>query len=394
MNRNLQGRSVLYVDQTGKLGGGEVALLPWLEANPEGAHVVLFSDGPFRERIEAAGIPVTVLGAASVLQVRRESGLSALLGILPGLMRLRRELARIAGGFDVVYANSQKAFFLSALARRRGQPLVWHLRDILSPDHFSALMRRVAVTMGNRCASVILVNSQASAKAFIAQGGEASKVRVVHDGVSAAPFDAVADEHARALRASILPAGALQLPLIGVFGRLSPWKGQHVVLEAVRHLPGVHVVLVGDALFGEDAYVKQLETMVSASELSSRIHFLGFREDIPALMKAVDLVVHASTAAEPFGLVIVEGMLAVKPVIATRAGGAMEIVAEGVSGVLVSPGSSEEMRLAIERLVQDPALCAQLARAGRARAEQNFSAVSMCDTLGRELRSLSSSGTG
>jgi glycosyltransferase involved in cell wall biosynthesis len=394
MSGNLTGKTILYVDQTGKLGGGELALLPWLEANAEGARVVLFTDGPFRERIEAAGVPVTVLRAGSVLNVRRESGISALLGILPGLLRLRRELAGLARQFEVIYANSQKAFFLSALAKRRGQPLVWHLRDILSPDHFSPLMRWVAVMMGNRFASVILVNSQASADAFIGEGGDASKVSVVHDGVSAAPFDAVSEAQVQALRAAILPTEALQAPLIGVFGRLSPWKGQHIVLEAVRDLPSVHVVLVGDALFGEDAYVKQLESMVGASELAGRVHFLGFREDVPALMKAVDLVVHASTAAEPFGLVIVEGMLAGKPVIATRAGGAREIIEDGESGLLVSPGSSAEMRFAMERLGQDRELRSMLSQAGRARAGRFFSVAAMRSGIARAIERLPSAGTG
>ncbi|SNT37320.1 Glycosyltransferase involved in cell wall bisynthesis [Granulicella rosea] len=376
---------ILYVDQTGKLGGGELALLPWLEHAPKDAAVVLFDDGPFRQLIASIGIPVQVLSLASLKGVRRESGFGKLLSTLPALWNLRTRLARIAMGYDLLYANSQKAFLVSALARRKGQPLVWHLRDILTAEHFSPMMRRVAVTAGNRWATVIVVNSQATADALIASGGRAARIRVVHDGVSPAPFDRVDPATVARLRAEI---GAQGKPLIGLFGRLSPWKGQHVLLEALSQIPNVHGVLVGDALFGEEDWVASLRARASQPDLAGRIHFLGFRRDIPELMQAMDIVVHASTSAEPFGLVIVEGMLAGRPVIATRAGGACEIVQEGVSGLLTMPGSVPELRAAIERLLADPGRAQALAAGGRSRAVEAFSVEALVSRIEQVLAEL------
>jgi glycosyltransferase involved in cell wall biosynthesis len=375
---------ILYVDQTGKLGGGEVALLPWLLRAAEGARVVLFTDGPFRELIEQAGIPVDVIEQSSLAGHRRESGLSAMLGVLPGMLRIRKRLAALAREADLLYANSQKAFLVSALAKRRGQPLIWHLRDIMTADHFSPLMRRVAVSFGNRFASVVITNSQATADSFIAAGGRPEKVHVVHDGVSHIPFDHVDVPSVQALRKAICPP---ETPLIGVFGRLSHWKGQHIVLEAMSGLPELQVVFIGDALFGEDEYAASLHRRAAQPDLAGRVHFTGFRRDIPEWMKAVDIVLHSSTAPEPFGLVIVEGMLAGRPVIATRAGGAVEIIEDGVSGLLVDPGSAESIRVAVRRLCSDKCLVEQLSQKGRHRAETMFSVEKMAEGTENAVRS-------
>ena len=142
-----------------------------------------------------------------------------------------------------------------------------------------------------------------------------------------------------ALRAQLgLPTGRL----IGIFGRLTRWKGQHIALEALRSLPGVHLVIVGEALFTEDdrAYREELQRTAEEPGLQGRVHFLGFRSDVTALLQAMDVVVHCSVAAEPFGRVIVESMLAGTPVVATRGGGVDEIITDGQDGFLVPPGRS------------------------------------------------------
>jgi glycosyltransferase involved in cell wall biosynthesis len=357
---------ILYIDQTGQLGGGELAILPWLRAHPKGAHVVLFEDGPFRPLIEECSIPVDVFTLDTLKGVRRESGVKSILSALPAFASLRGRLAKLSSDFDLLYANSQKAFLLAALSKRRGQPLIWHLRDILTAEHFSPILRKLAVFAGNRYASVVIVNSHATAESFVAAGGLRHKVRVVHDGIDPRPFDAITPGAITTLRREI---GSESSPMIAIFGRLSPWKGQHILLEAISTIHGAHVVLVGDALFGETAYAEGLKVRARQPDIAGRVHFLGFRRDIPALMRAMDIIVHASTSPEPFGLVIVEGMLARKPVIATRAGGAMEIIQEGESGMLVTPGSISELCTALERLLADPHVTERLSRDGRRRAE-------------------------
>jgi glycosyltransferase involved in cell wall biosynthesis len=176
--------------------------------------------------------------------------------------------------------------------------------------------------------------------------------------------------------------------MVGVFGRLAEWKGQHILLEAAVGLPDVHICVVGDALFGEQLYAKTLQDRAARPDLAQRVTFLGFRRDIPALMKCMDIIAHTSTVAEPLGRVILEGMLARKPVIATRAGGAAEIVADRKNGILVTPGSVTELSSAVELLYNNKKLSGELAAAGRLHAESAFSMEIMADRVRQVLQKL------
>jgi len=232
------------------------------------------------------------------------------------------------------------------------------------------------VIAGNRYAKLILVNSRATGEAFVAAGGRREKLRLIPDGIDPAPFDAVDRDHCARMRQEFAPSTCL---LIGLFGRLAHWKGQHVLLEACASLPDVYVCLVGDALFGESNYAEKLRRRAGQPDLAGRVHFLGFRRDVPELMTAMDLVVHTSVSAEPLGRVIIEAMMARRPVIATRAGGAAEIVEEGISGLMVLPDSVEELRSAIVRMHSDAPLRDRLAQRGRIRAESAYSLSTMVE---------------
>ncbi len=360
---------LLFVDQSAALAGGELNLYDFLRSSPPSASVVLLEDGPFRSLLERAGVPVCVLPLGVIQQIRRESGLSSLLQAIPAGLALCRSLRALMKHVDIVYANSQKAFLLAALSKRSGQPLIWHLHDILGAAHFSKVIRKIAVLSGNCFATRIIVNSKATAAAFVAEGGRADKLRLVYCGIDPLLFDRVSEATVASTRAAICPTNRL---LVGVFGRLAHWKGQHVLLEAISALPTVEVAVVGAPLFGEDAYQEQLFTMARELNVANRVHFLGFRTDIPELMKSVDVIAHTSVAPEPFGRVIVEGMLARKPVIASNAGGAAEIIEHNRSGLLVLPNSSGDLREAIDRLSREPQLMDDLAAGARERAEKIF----------------------
>jgi glycosyltransferase involved in cell wall biosynthesis len=364
----------LYVDQTGQLGGGELSLLEVIRNSKHEAEVALFSDGPFRESLEQLKVRVHLLSLGKVGEIRKEGSFASALSGVPALLRLRKDLGALANGFDVVYANSQKAFLLGALARKGNQKLIWHLRDMLTADHFSPFMRKAAVMAGNKSASTVIVNSKATLESFVQAGGRRSKAVVVYNGISEEPFNTIADSDVEKLRKEIGVEGKF---VLGVFGRLSPWKGQDVVIDALAQLPDAHVVIVGEALFGEQAYADGLRTRARMKGVEDRAHFLGFRRDIPALMKAVDVVVHSSTAPEPFGRVIVEAMLAERPVIATRAGGVLEIITDGENGLLATAGAADELAAAVMRIMNDADLRGKLTQAGKAHARSVFSTDAM-----------------
>jgi glycosyltransferase involved in cell wall biosynthesis len=340
---------ILFLDQSGKPGGAELCLIDIAKPYRENCLVGLFADGSFRNLLEQNQIPVQILTNQEI-QVRKESNLAQGLASLTQLIPLITKVAKIAREYDVIYANTQKALVIGAFASfvsRR--PLVYHLHDILSPEHFSKTNRAIAVNLANR-ASLIIANSQASKTAFIAAGGKANIVEVAYNGFDSNLYQ-ISEEKIKQIRQEL---GLENKFIIGHFSRLSPWKGQHILIEALSQTPeNATVILVGDALFGEQDYILQLHQQVANLALENRVKFLGFRSDIPQLMSACDLIAHTSIAAEPFGRVIVEGMLCGKPVIAAKAGGAMEIVEDGINGFLVTPNQPQELGEVIARCVTE-----------------------------------------
>jgi glycosyltransferase involved in cell wall biosynthesis len=382
---------ILFLDHAGVLSGAELSLLDIARHYAGSSKVLLFADGPFRERLERNGIIVEVLPVPHAVGriSRRGNGMRDLRAV-PGVLKFARRVAQVSHGYDVLYANSQKALVIGALAGRLvSKPVIWHLRDMLTADHFSQKRRWLAVTLANRLTTRVIANSRATAVAFVDSGGRAKLVHVVYNGIDPKPFEAVAPKEVDVLRDKLNLA---EVPVVGAFGRLAPWKGQHVLLEALARLPGVHALLVGEPLFGEDTYAKALHEQAEVLEIADRAHFLGFRQDIPRLMKVSDVVTHTSIAPEPFGRVIVEGMLARRPVVATRAGGSMEIVEDGVSGVLVPPGDAKALAGVLVDLLADPSKGRTLAEAGYAMASKRFSLKTMLEGVEQQVQEVTAQG--
>ncbi|KAF3884500.1 MULTISPECIES: glycosyltransferase family 4 protein [Nostocales] len=360
---------ILFLDQSGKPGGAELCLIDIAKPYKDKSLVGLFADGSFRNLLEKNQIPVEVLTTQQI-QVRKESSLVQGLGSLSQLIPLITKVVQRARQFDVIYANTQKALVVGALASFFSQrPLVYHLHDILSPEHFSQINRRIAVTLANRFASLVIANSEASKAAFIEAGGNAKITKVVYNGFDPASFK-VQESEIQQLKQELELDGQF---IVGHFSRLAPWKGQHILIEALAKCPQqVTVILVGDALFGEQEYVQNLHQKVKTLGLENRVKFLGFRSEIPLLMTACNVVAHTSTAAEPFGRVIVEAMLCGKPVIAAKAGGAIELVEHGINGFLVTPGDTQELARVITNCFQEKEKTVTIANNARDTASQRF----------------------
>jgi glycosyltransferase involved in cell wall biosynthesis len=244
----------------------------------------------------------------------------------------------------------------------------FHLHDILSADHFSGINRRLIVSLANR-AEAVVANSLATAEAFQSNGGKKDLVRVIPNGFEISRFRAP-------LRSPELPDSVPpgDFPLVGSFGRITRWKGQDVLIKALAELPGVHGLIVGGALFTAEDRIFREEIRKLAADLgvADRVHFVGFCRDIVPLLFRIDLVVHCSTSPEPFGRVIVEAMLAGRPVVAAKAGGALEIVKDHETGLLVEPSDSHALARAIHELLGNRQLAATLGDSAKKEAEARF----------------------
>jgi len=372
-------KKILFVSYTAVLGGGELCLLDFSHAYRETSQVVLLTDGILKNRLEDLGVKVEVLQASrSLAEVKVSSGLASLKSI-GDLWRLGRQVAKKSKDFDLIHANNQKGFVVAAIARLfGGAPVVWHLHDILTADIFSATNRKIAVTLANWFATKVIVNSQATGEAFLAAGGNRRLLRTVYNGFDSEKFDQIDDNQATLREELGIPRDR---HLIGMFSRLSYWKGQHILLEAASRLPDVHVLLVGDALFGEADYTEKLKNIAAQESLKDRVHWLGFRQDIPALMKACDAIAHCSTAPEPFGRVIVEAQLAKRPAIATIGGGTSEIIENGVTGLLIPPNDPQLLADAMHLIFSDLPATQRIVETAYTQAQAKFSVISVCQAF-------------
>ncbi|MEL6139271.1 MAG: glycosyltransferase family 4 protein [Cyanobacteria bacterium J06628_6] len=377
---------ILFLDQTGKLAGAEQVLLDVAYPYRQTSLVALFEGGPFEQALKDRNIPVQVL-TDTPLEVRRESSLWQGLSSLKQLTPLVQRVAQLSQQYDIIYANTPKALVVGALAHLiTHRPLVYHLHDILSLDHFSKANRQLLVTLANRCATRIIAVSHATKAAFIEAGGQGDRVEVIYNGFDVDKFRGWELEGFFLRRQLDLDHRFV----VGHFSRLSPWKGQHILIEALTRCPkNMVALLVGDALFGENQYVQQLRRQVVALGLKDRVHFLGFRGDIPQLMASCDLITHTSVAPEPSARVLIESMLSGRPLVASCTGGTSELVENGHTGWLVPPADAMALASTLTKLYDRPIEAAQIAKQGQHVAQQRFDLGSAIATLQQTLSTLS-----
>lgn len=179
----------------------------------------------------------------------------------------------------------------------------------------------------------------------------------------------------KAVRASL--GVPVEAPLLVMAGRISPWKGQHIFVEALARLrethPDVHGVIVGLAEEADGpGYADRVQAQAEALGLGQHLHMAGFRGEIPHVLRAADVVVHCSVKPEPFGRVIIEGMAAGRPVVASALGGAAEIIADDVDGLLTPAGDPAALATAVQRLLADPGQRERLGQAGRSTVARRY----------------------
>jgi glycosyltransferase involved in cell wall biosynthesis len=346
--KNAARQRILYLDHTATLGGGEIALLrllSQLDRRRFEPFVVLGGPGDLSAHIEALQIPTRIIPLKrSVAETRKDDLGARSLFLWREIAHLLAYSVRIsefirAHEIDLVHTNSLKADIIGGLAARKaGVPCLWHVRDRISPDYLPrvivALFRGLARFLPNG----VVANSYATLRTLRSMPADehdaCGRYRVIYDGV-------IAPE-------SVEPTDANR-PQVALVGRISPWKGQNIFVEAaaltLQAFPSARFQIIGTPLFGEHEFEQTLRRRVCDLGLTDKIEFTGFLKDVPAHLKHIDIVVHASILGEPFGQVVIEGMAA---------------------------GNATAMAAAILVLLQDPERARKMGMAGRQRAISLF----------------------
>lgn len=359
---------MVYLTHCAQLSGAELALVRLLPALQDAveAHVILAEDGPLAGELRSSGARVEVMALPESArgltreQVRlgRLSGASVAQLIRHGVV-LAGRLRRLQP--DLVHTNSLKAGVYGGWAARLARvPAVWHLRDRVADDYLSPSGVRLVRFFLRTLPTTVIVNSEATLATVAGLGLTAD---VVGSPVSPWMLD---EEVVRGAR----PQGSGSFR-VGMVGRLAPWKGQHVFLDAfARAFPtgGAVAVIVGSAMFGESEYEDRLREQVVRLRLEDRVEMTGFRKDVNDELRRLDVLVHASIVPEPFGQVVVEGMAAGLPVVAARAGGPAEVITDGQDGMLYPMGDATALASVLRHLAADPTARSALGAAARVRA--------------------------
>lgn len=382
-------RTILYLDHTAKISGGEIALLNLIKALDRTRYtpvVVLASAGALADKLRQDNVETHILSLPlSVINTRKDVvGLNSLTRLRQAWLCVRYAVrlafwAR-ARKVDLIHTNSLKADLYGGLAARLARiPVLWHVRDRIADGYLPAPVASAFRWLARTIPQAVVANSQStlrcldvpSERALVVHGGVADsafsrQMHVVHDGFDPEQFQ------------DILAAASSfsDRPIIALVGRISPWKGQHIFLEAAARVretfPQARFWVVGAALFEEHDYERSLHDLMARHGLQDTVEFLGFREDIPQVLEQADIVVHASTLGEPFGQVVIEGMAAGKPVIATDGGALPEIIQHGRTGLLVPMGDAAALAEAVEELLSNPARAHALGIAGQMHARRHF----------------------
>ncbi|AHE97968.1 glycosyltransferase family 4 protein [Thioalkalivibrio paradoxus] len=219
------------------------------------------------------------------------------------------------------------------------------------------------------------------------------RIRRLYLGIDPEPYRPRLDPAARtAMRRSLeIPEGALA---VGLPGRLTPAKGQRLFLETLQRLERdsqeleIHGVIAGGLHADEGSdpdFVQELQRYVQAHGLAARVHFTGFRSDLPRVLEALDIVCVPSLN-EAFGLTVIEAMAAARPVIGSNSGAIPEIL-DTHTGRLADPSDPSAWAAAIAELAADPELRDRLGLAAHQRACERFSLRTHVDALTREYTS-------
>lgn len=384
---------LLFLSPIGQIGGAERVLLTAVagvrRADPEvSVRVIALTDGPLVDAVRATGAEAHVVrmpGSLSAIgdsQLRlagRWPGRVALLGraarTVPagcGLVaRLRTAIRRFEP--DVVHSNGIKTHLLTRVVVPRRIPVAWHLHDFVGQRPVSArLLRRAR----GRVRVAIAVSRAVAADAERALPGVS--VRVLANVVDLSRFaPGPAADLDRLAGLPPAPPGTVRVGLVATYAR---WKGHLTLLDAARRLgemdPELQVqwYIVGGPIYHTAAQHSEAELRAAAAErgLTGRVGFIPFQANSAGVYRGLDVVVHASTLPEPFGLTVAEAMACGRAVIVSAGGGASELFTDGVDAVGVAPGDSAALAAAVGRLARDPAERARLGEMARQAAVSRF----------------------
>lgn len=319
--------------------------------------IIVTPEGPLAERISRVDIEVFT----KKLNMLKTKNLLPYLKTVYYLYRLIKKKK-----INLIHANNIICNQYGVIAAKlAGKPIICHVRNIMNS-------KRAFSRMFLKYADVLIANSRATYKWYKNYMRNGQKSYIIHNAVDVMDYSVPTDNKKDFLRKHNIKEGSF---LIGVVASIEFNKAQHVYLRAFERLAKKHhnikTLIVGDTSFPNIYYLKYVRNFIDEKNLKEKVIFTGFIKEMSDLYNAIDLLVLPSFQ-EPFGRVLIEAMAIGKPVVATKSGGPCEVVEDGVTGFLVSPGSHSDLASAMDKIISDKKLACKFGEKGKVKVKKLF----------------------
>lgn len=367
---------ILYVEGNvdGTIGGSYYSLFYLVAGLDRGRFepiVVFATDNSLVPRFNAAGVRTMIRRPPQPTVMRSAIGgiIAKAANFIRGWMLEPARLAALLRSERIALVHLNNSIVRNhswmVAARLARIPCITHERGINPRFPFRARL------LARRLAAVVCI-SRAVHDNFVANGLASLRLVTIHNGLD--PAEMRVTRSTAEIRAEL--GISAQARVIGIVGNIKPWKGQEVVIRAIARLrdrfPDLVCLLIGDTSPDDSAYRAQILGQIADAGLAGRVLVTGFRRDVANYIAALEILVHASVNPEPFGRVLLEGMALHKPLVASNGGAVPEIVVDGGTGLLFTPGDSESLAARLLVLLEDAERLERMGNAGYQRMSSEF----------------------
>ncbi len=374
---------VLIINHVADLGGAELMLIKFLEGLDRKRiqpTLLCLEEGPLCDWCRQHQIPLLwIENNQEFIHIKRSTRLVKLFKALPQFYKTIRYIKKVAlkEDFDLVLTNSVKAHILGSLGARR-LPVIWRLHDIIDTSTFSYYGVKAMAAVAKRADHISCV-SNAVRQALIKSKVPEDKVSVLYNGIE----DITYTQRDSFRREWGIMDHEVAVALIA---RLSPEKGHKIFIQAAYHLlktfPHIKFLIVGGDVFAkEKTYIKRLKSLVKKLGISDNIIFTGHLNDIPKVLRGIDIFVNVPNKPDSLPTAIIEAMLAGKPIIASKIGGIPEMIEHGKNGLLIKPNDTLSLVKAIEKIIHDNTFAKEIGDKARDKALKDFNIDNYIDNM-------------
>lgn len=354
-------KTILIIHQSAELYGSDKTMLYFLSELDKTKYlpiIVLPFDGPLKNELEKNNIKVVI---APVLKIYRKMFTPK--NIFKFIKEYHQGIKAIDSlnkkyKFDLVYTHTLAALIGILFARKRKIKHLWHVQEIIAKPKVLNFLFKKALSLD--CNHKVVYDSIATMNFWIDNNSKLTKKsEAVWNGVETKNIQSFTNAELQEVRENFFFSSKEEI-VISLVGRINSWKGQQLLLKSFNQLVNkynsIKLVYLGSAPPNQEIFETELKKQISEFGLENKVVVIPFQKEIEKFWNAIDIAVVPSTEPEPFGMVVIEAMLAKKPVVASNHGGPTEIVVHNETGLLFEPNNYKSLSDALEKLIANEEL--------------------------------------